>query len=195
VTALRKLLKRLPGETHDAWFTRIAEELLGRYRLIANGHSLRLRHIEFYHKSVEHPDPFVHGFEIQKTPCLWYFHRVGSGYRGGTYKGMDLTFGDGELPGGILFRAAETEDGQRIQGPSNLVDYLLKVTKVKSVADLDARIGHADDPKSILFLQRQRRSDSISLIRKARVGLSMKRATPTSQHANYVNRLYLFSSL
>src|SRR5207253_817144 len=143
------------------------------------------RHIEFYFRSDEHPDPFVHGFPIQHRKGRWYFHRVGRGYRGGSYKGLDLTFGDPHSLGGILFRAAETEKGFRIQGPSKLVDFVLAATKSKTVAELDAAIGlrTADDPHSLLRLERATPT-ALTLVRKRRVGLSMKRATLQSEHAN-----------
>jgi len=36
----------------------------------------------------------------------WYFHRYGSkGYKSGTYKGLDITFGQDSMYGGILIRS------------------------------------------------------------------------------------------
>jgi len=36
--------------------------------------------------SAKHQDPFAHGDERQLSQRRWYFHRVGKGYKGGTYK-------------------------------------------------------------------------------------------------------------
>ena len=42
----------------------------------------------------------------------WYFHKTAGVYRGGSFKGVDVTFGDDEARGGILFRGLETPDGR-----------------------------------------------------------------------------------
>ncbi|KAI0684964.1 hypothetical protein BC835DRAFT_1386837 [Cytidiella melzeri] len=68
-----------------------------------------LLEIEFYlWKAGSHEDPFTHGSEEQQHSGNWYFHRAptrtagppqqktataAGGYRGGTRKGLDLTFG------------------------------------------------------------------------------------------------------
>jgi len=39
-------------------------------------------------------DPFTHKDPLQQTCGQWYFHKIGAQYKGGTYKGLDLTFGD-----------------------------------------------------------------------------------------------------
>ncbi|KAI0797396.1 hypothetical protein BC629DRAFT_1285897 [Irpex lacteus] len=71
-----------------------------------------LLEIEFYlWKADSHEDPFTHGSEEQRRSGRWYFHRAptkatgassssgarsataAGGYRGGTRKGLDLTFG------------------------------------------------------------------------------------------------------
>ncbi len=38
-------------------------------------------------------DPFSHCDAMQQTCAQWYFHKTGGKYRGGTYKGLDVTFG------------------------------------------------------------------------------------------------------
>ncbi|KAI0089672.1 hypothetical protein BDY19DRAFT_993243 [Irpex rosettiformis] len=72
----------------------------------------KLLEVEFYlWKDGSHEDPFTHGSEQQKHSGRWYFHRAptkatgtsssfgsrkataAGGYRGGTRKGLDLTFG------------------------------------------------------------------------------------------------------
>lgn len=193
MTALRRLLRR-PPENIDDWFTCIAAKLMAHYRLVAGHDSLRLTHLEFYYHSADHPDPFVHGDPRQHLAACWYFHRVGAGYRGGSFKGLDLTFGSRDAPGGILLRAAVTCGGQRIVGPSKLVDYLLDATGFRTVRDFDAAIAgrRADDPTNPLRLAWQRRPEPVSLERRPRVGLSLKRATPTSRHAEFIARLYGF---
>jgi hypothetical protein len=74
----------------------------------------RFEEIEFYCHSGIHQDPFAHCNPIQQSFGKWYafvsfnclalhfnswnfffryFHRNGNNYRGGSYKGVDLTFG------------------------------------------------------------------------------------------------------
>ncbi|EJD01739.1 uncharacterized protein FOMMEDRAFT_90161, partial [Fomitiporia mediterranea MF3/22] len=78
-----------------------------------------------------------------------------TGYRGGTRKGVDLTFGGpvssqsskyfgherqssgSDTRGGVLFRSMRRiSDGAVISGPSLLVDELLRVCGCKNIADL-----------------------------------------------------------
>ena len=96
--------------------------------------------------------------------CRRYFHRSPrkssdpsrsatslTGFRGGTRKGVDLTFGGPVLPshpsmlpesfirGGILLRSIRRiSDGALISGPSLLVDELLRVSGAPSVGSLVA---------------------------------------------------------
>ncbi|CAG8829109.1 35767_t:CDS:1, partial [Racocetra persica] len=70
--------------------------------------------IEFYLRDEvnDHCDPFSHGHEHQLTCGEWYFHHVGRfGYRGGSRKGIDITFGskNRNIYGGILIRAIKDD--------------------------------------------------------------------------------------
>ncbi|KAJ3085695.1 hypothetical protein HK102_013922 [Quaeritorhiza haematococci] len=57
-------------------------------------HYYRLSEIEFYfYDKCHHPDPFTHKQPQQLTRAQWYFHKQGNSYRGGTWKGLDITFG------------------------------------------------------------------------------------------------------
>ena len=47
----------------------------------------------------------------QKELGKWYFHKTGKGYKGGTYKGVDLAFGQHGSHAGCLLRAIEPLDG------------------------------------------------------------------------------------
>src|SRR4051794_39549996 len=97
------------------WFTRIADRLLNASRLRVAGIPHRLTEIEFYDfDPTVHPDPFTHRDPIQRECGRWYFHRTGGVYRSGSFKGFDLTFGDGTSRAGILIRGLETPDGKLI---------------------------------------------------------------------------------
>lgn len=188
------LLRPRPGEHAAARFHRIAAELIFRSILSAGGRLVALREIEFYLHSPAHPDPFVHRHPLQRLPARWYFHRVGSGYRGGTFKGLDLTFGSRRAFGGILIRALQLANGETIRGPCRVVDRVLALTGHATAAALDAAIAgrRADDPRSPLHLVRQRDSKIGDLHSGPRVGLSMARATPGSGHDLFRIKPYRF---
>src|SRR3954469_12701829 len=116
---------RLTDRTADAWFAGIAAALLNRTHSVLVGWQHRGTECEFYFRGPQHDDPFTHGNPVQVHAGRWYFHKTAGVYRGGSFKGVDVTFGDGTAKGGILIRGAETADGRLIDGPSLLVDYLL----------------------------------------------------------------------
>lgn len=166
-----------PGAA-EAWFAAIARRLLGASRLQVAGAPHRLVEIEFYFDSEAHPDPFTHRHPEQASSGRWYFHRIGASYRGGSFKGLDLTLGDGIAHGGILIRSLETPDGRLVVGPSLCVDYLLEATASPSVAELArAQAGRtASDPQAPLFVgESATHEPGVTLFRTARVGLSLKR--------------------
>ncbi|KAI9209181.1 uncharacterized protein BJ171DRAFT_576763 [Polychytrium aggregatum] len=130
-------------------FARIADALLNRTLLRISDESrgilpqwFRFLEVEFYLKDQEwHLDPYTHGQPQQKTRGQWYFHKKGNAYSGGTWKGVDLTFGETKdthcVFGGILIRAIECcETGEIVEGPSRCVDRLIEVLKAKGVPDL-----------------------------------------------------------
>jgi hypothetical protein len=118
-------------------FNRIANFLLFNTRLyLPTERTFKLLEIEFYLNDAtnDHDDPYSHKHEHQLTCGEWYFHRVGkNGYRGGTRKGIDITFGSAErkIYGGILIRAIQDElTKEVIEGPSLIVDKVLEACDV-----------------------------------------------------------------
>ncbi|KAG9290282.1 hypothetical protein G9A89_022258 [Geosiphon pyriformis] len=120
-------------ETH---FTSIAKLLLKSTRLNVKNEKYALIEIEFYLKDQinQHSDPFTHGHREQSSCNNFYFHRIGStGYKGGSRKGLDITFGDSskQIYGGILIRAIQNMDTREIiEGPSLIVDKILELCQV-----------------------------------------------------------------
>ncbi|MFO0929741.1 MAG: hypothetical protein U0736_22415 [Gemmataceae bacterium] len=110
------------------WFAAIAERLLGGSRLVVAGVAHRLTEVEFYYHGGTHLDPFAHRDPVQRHTGRWYFHRTGGTLRGGSFKGLDLTFAGADAFGGILIRGVEPEGGALIDGPSRTVDHLLHMT-------------------------------------------------------------------
>jgi hypothetical protein len=191
------LLRRPEGHNPwDAWFDRLAHYLLNGCRLVANGQPYRLIEVEVYYHGTGHEDPFVHCDPLQLENGLWYFHRTRGTYREGSFKGLDLTFGDGEAFGGVLFRGLQTPCGSVVDGPSLLVDTLLQATNSPRIADLDNAIAgqSAWDVHNVLRLQSLPGSQSFRIFRTARVGLTLKRATPGDGRESYLLRRYRYLS-
>jgi hypothetical protein len=179
------------------WFERIAEVLLNQTAFVICGQSHRLSEIEFYLHSAEHPDPVAHRDPVQVHAGRWYFHRTGGTLRGGSFKGLDLTFGDGASHAGILFRTLETHRGEVIHGPSLLVDHLLRLTGHSRLKDLDTALGESlawDESQPIYLAPAP--WEQRTLVSTARVGLTVRRFLPDTVEAAwaYLFRRYRFVS-
>src|SRR6187200_1023890 len=146
---------RLTDRTAGAWFAGIAAALLNRTRWVIAGRPHRLTECEFYYRGPAHDDPFTHGDPVQVHAGRWYFHKTAGVYRGGSFKGVDITFGDGTARGGILIRGLELPDGAMIDGPSLLVDHVLTRCGAASVAALDRTVAGrlAWDPGSPMHFE------------------------------------------
>ncbi|KAJ3123507.1 hypothetical protein HK098_001854 [Nowakowskiella sp. JEL0407] len=125
-------------------------------------HFYRLTEVEAYLNTSDfsHKDPFCHCKEEQRENTQWYFHRQGNAmdsYRGGTRKGLDITFGspvtitnmipnDTEPPlqvittkqfhGGFLIRSIQPSSGRMIEGPCLVVDEILSKFGKDSIKEL-----------------------------------------------------------
>lgn len=194
---IRKPIDFADGPPAEAWFATLADALLNRTEFRLAGQPHRLLEVEVYYHSLAHPDPFAHKEPVQLEGGRWYFHRTRGEYRGGSFKGLDLTFGDGVAYGGILFRGLEKPDGTVVDGPSLLVDHLLKTTSHPTVAELDRAIGtkRAWDASQPLVLA-AKPLDERPVVRCARVGLTWKRHKPRPDDpaVNYVLRRYRYLS-
>src|SRR5687768_6144859 len=84
-------------------FEGYADGIMNGCVITIGGEWHRILELEFYLHNAEHPDPYVHRNPQQLTVGQWYFHRTGNSYKGGTYKGLDITFG-ADSYGGILIR-------------------------------------------------------------------------------------------
>jgi hypothetical protein len=184
-----------PSESNDLseWFTAIAARLLDGCRLMVAGQPHRFVEVEFYYCGEGHPDKFTHRDPLQRESGRWYFHRTRGVYRGGSFKGFDLTFGDGTAFGGVLIRGLEASDGSLIDGPSLCVDHLLRTTGHATIAPLDQAIGGraAWEEGNPLCLEEAAPSGR-RLYRSGRVGLSLKKAKPPSDLPRYILRPYRY---
>ncbi|KAN0009610.1 hypothetical protein ACTFIU_006907 [Dictyostelium citrinum] len=188
------------------WFKEISFQLLNNVVLMINEQPHMLVEIEFYFKGCKHIDHFTHGDSMQLERGTWYFHRSGSGYKGGSFKGLDITFGLGESEktyGGILIRSIQIlSDKSIIDGPSLCVDHLLKTTNSKDISQFIRSHGRSifENENSMLYLKMRDQvlnSDDENLKSLAlplppvvsksnilscpRVGLTLKRYKPSQE--------------
>jgi hypothetical protein len=180
-----------PGEDLLPWFQRIADRLLRATVLDVAGEAHELCEIEFYLHGEAHPDPFTHGQAIQRTTGRWYFHRSGESYRGGTYKGLDITFGPPDAFGGILIRSLLTPEGRLINGSSLCVEHLLARTGHADVASLAAAVADRDvDAANSPLRLRAVSERATTIYYTARVGLTLKRVAEHPEMLDYIVRPY-----
>jgi hypothetical protein len=176
------------------WFTAIADRLLNGTHLMVAGRPHRFVEVEFYRHGEHHADPFTHRDPIQRECGEWYFHRTAGVHRSGSFKGLDLSFGDGQAFAGMLIRSIETPDGTVIDGPSLCVDHLLAQTKHARVADLHRAVGGQPvwDESISLHLQPAEDCRLDKLYRTPRVGLTLKKAKSFPDMPLYVMRPYRY---
>lgn len=131
-------------------FRAIADLLLNRVTLLVSGEPHRFTEIELYFNGDDHGDDFTHGDPLQQKLGRWYFHRLGNEYKSGTYKGLDITLGSGGAFGGVLLRGAARLSSplELIEGPSLLVDHILRLTGSPTIRDLVGKLDlRADAPE------------------------------------------------
>lgn len=169
---IKELLNATLTSNFKEHFDEIAQELLNLCVLNVNDKEMRICEIEFYLKSEHHDDIFAHCNEKQKENQTWYFHRTrdGTSYRGGTYKGLDITFG-GNGFGGIIIRAI-SDDNTYIDGPCKVVDYILKECQVEDVKTLDSNLDNVFD-KNLIYIK-PKDLDEKEIYTSARFGLKFK---------------------
>ncbi|HSQ57406.1 MAG TPA: hypothetical protein VLM40_16915 [Gemmata sp.] len=181
-------------EEFGPWFEQIADTLLNRVDLVVMGESYRIAEVEAYYHGPGHADPFSHRQPIQRENGRWYFHRSRFEYRGGTFKGLDLTLGDGAAYFAFLIRSIVANDGTLFNGPCVVVDHILKCTKSESVAALDRDIRDRGiwDAGSRLALRESTNPRSQPVYSSSRVGLSLKNTTGKPNATRFIGKSYRF---
>lgn len=172
-----KLYKNCP--TLEDKFKLFSSYLLKQFKLKVGNAICSLEEIEIYYHSSDHSDEYVHQNKDQLLSGTWYFHQYATGtYKSGTYKGMDITFGNGkDVYGGVLIRSISNQtDNEFITGPCNTVNYLLKKSGCEEVSDLVKKIKSLDvyDDKNPFYLTIQPTQDTGQIFTGPRVGLSTK---------------------
>eukprot|EP00051_Salpingoeca_urceolata_P031118 m.10422 g.10422 ORF g.10422 m.10422 type:complete len:325 (+) comp3780_c0_seq2:234-1208(+) len=179
--------------------TAVAEDVLNSVHIVVGDTPCNIEELEIYCRHDHaHPDVFTHGDERQLLNGKWYFHRMGKGYKGGSYKGVDIAFGTGSAYCGLLIRAIRetTKGGRLIEGSCKVVDYMLDKTGYTGIESLVS--AWEDEVPSIwsasgsspLHVAATDTLKTRQVFKSPRVGLSMKTAKPASLHQRFVARPY-----
>lgn len=186
-----------PNSDYPLAFQKIANFLLNSVNLMIQGQAHRLTEIEFYFNGGNHPDKFTHGDKMQNKFGVWYFHKYKGEYRSGTFKGLDIAFGNDKVAAGILIRGIEClSDKSLIDGPSLSVDRMLKLTESESIANLVSKFDLSVEPPSngdspLYLVTTETRNNLV--VECPRVGLSLKYGNNESKW-RYIARNYRFLS-
>lgn len=109
-----------------------------------------------------------------------YWHMTGNGYKGGSYKGLDISFGGPLFYGGVLIRAVENlRTGEAVVGPCRVADHVLALLKSPSIAAFVERNGVRYDTGELVLERRPGLLARREVHSSARVGLSLKAKKPT----------------
>lgn len=160
-------------------FKLFASYLLKQFKINIRDNVCSIEEIEIYYNSSNHKDEYVHKNKDQLTNGKWYFHQYHNGtYKSGTYKGMDITFGNGkDIYGGVLIRSIMDEDDEEfITGPCNTVNYILKQLDHCEISDLVDEMNTLDvfDKKNPFYLTVSADQNNDKIFSGPRVGLSLK---------------------
>jgi 3-methyladenine DNA glycosylase Mpg len=137
-----------------------------------------------------HPDIFTHSHELQLSSGKWYFHRTGNSFKGGNYKGLDITFSS-QGYGGILIRALRLSNrsNEYVDGPCKVVDKILELTGFKTIAECsNAKEFSSDVFKKNLFYLEKREVECGQIYHSARIGLKLR----NQKQIPYVMKPYRF---
>eukprot|EP01133_Synstelium_polycarpum_P000230 gene230-280_t len=175
-------MKTMTFEEFKPRFDQMANSLMNDVVLSVGGVDHMFVELEFYFKGYSHPDTFTHGDDFQQDLATWYFHRSGKTYKAASYKGLDITFGDGTAYAGILVRGIERVGGAAclVDGPSLCVDHLLAGVGAKDIQSYVDKHGRSLLPGDAPICLRVRdhsvmKKPAIAVpISSGRVGLTMK---------------------
>lgn len=179
----------------------LAKYLLFETHIVANDQTYRMIEIELYICNDKHKDIFTHCHKEQKNMLTWYFHQMSDkehSYKGGTFKGLDITCGGGtnstDNYGGVLIRAVMNENtNEVIEGPCNVVNELLKQTKCNSIKELviEKFNNNLSCIEHNLLKVEEKHYDASDIYVAPRIGLSMK-GTNVDEKEEYVDRNYRY---
>jgi 3-methyladenine DNA glycosylase Mpg len=177
---------------------KLAKYILSNICLCINGDDYRLLEIELYIYNDQHKDIFAHCHNEQTKFLTWYFHQMSEkehSYKGGTFKGLDITCGINGGYGGILLRTIMNEKTGRVtEGPCNVVNEILLRTNQDSIKEFvidnlsKDKLSCVANP--LLFLHEKEYADSDIYV-APRIGLTLKGDFVTEKE-KYIHRKYRY---
>jgi hypothetical protein len=168
-------------------YVNIILDLMKNHVLNIRGEQYLFSELELYYHSHDdtHKDPYVHKRAAQLLKNSWYFHKKSDTgkYTGGTFKGLDMTFGDGKNYVGVLIRSIKQISGSslNIEGSCTCVNHILQKTETKDIAELVSKMQQVDDIFRVnewLYVEKQTNpillqiTNSWKIYTSTRVGLS-----------------------
>ena len=125
---------------------------------------------------------------------IWYFHRInGKGYKGGSFKGMDLSIGQQSAHAGILIRSVQKVEDEEDNtcGPCKTVELILSKNNQNDISSFVEKFGIEifEGENAGLYLKKEA-LPKLQVYCGPRVGLSLKR-----EHVNpelFIMRNYRF---
>lgn len=176
-------------------FQAIANELMNEILLTINKNIYRICELEFYFYTKFHKDPFIHKDPMQQIPNCWYFHRQnGKGYKSGSFKGLDITFGfNNNCYGGILIRSIKSlSENKIIDGPCNVVNTMIRECGTESISELVEYLGDlkVNNAESKIRLMPDGQLEKKEIFSGPRVGLTLKNGTKEKEE--YLMKDYRF---
>lgn len=159
--------------------------------LVLNNIKLKIKEVEYYYTSPTHPDPYPHQTEEQLQNNTFYLHKTGKNYREGTYRGIDITCGNGKNYGGILIRSLQKDNGEIICGPCCCVDELIRIVKLTTAKEFSNHLGKNifDTTKLHLISNDKINKDIGSSIR---VGLNLNKKVEVKIQLEYLMKNYRY---
>ena len=193
IRVIENYMQVTPELIHHDNFTKIADVLLNKNVLAVKNKQFRLCEIEFYYRNKSHNDEYVHCDDDQLDFGGFYFHKYKTGsYKSGTYKGLDITFGDrkSETYFGILIRSMmDLETKEFTEGPCKCVNKILEQFGFETVADFmkdkPAKLTIGDKTHEFYLKEK---SDLIeeNMLQGPRAGLSQK-------YPDYLMKFYRYA--
>jgi len=179
-------------------FDNISKTLMNNFTMVINSLPHRIAEVEYYFCGDKHMDVFTHQDALQESSGKWYFHRTGKGYKGGSYKGLDITFGQKGF-GGILIRAIlSIDNNEYIEGPCNVVNHILAQNKTsKTIPEIIEFVEQDDFDLSVtkkgnLYLQKDDSLEQLGVVAGPRVGLTLKKTD--GERSYFLMKNYRFMS-
>lgn len=168
------------NQTPEQKINTLAQHVLKNIKLIIDNVEYSLNEIEFYCYNTNHKDSYTHKDKDQLTNQEWYFHKYKNGtFKNGTYKGLDITFGDikSKSYGGILIRTIEKlSNHSTIIGPCNVVNHIINETGYNTIDELVESLENNNvfNTKNKFHLKISNNYDNRQIFDGPRVGLSLK---------------------